>query len=117
MLVGFGARHTEVYESPDGKWTVKTVTSVVEPDRRPEYETFYEYIRTLSPWEADLLQHVMLELDPAYTCFDLQIYFYAGTDGSVKHGAHGSFGWCLSNLEGERVAKAMGPARGSKMDS
>jgi hypothetical protein len=78
---------------------------------------FHEYIQTLLPWEADLLQHVTLELDPAYICFDLQLYFYAGTDGSVKHGTYGSFGWSLSNPEGERVAKAMGLARGSKMNS
>ena len=59
-----------------------------------------------------------LELDPAYICFDLQLYFYAGgTDGSVKYGTHGSFGWNLSNPEGERMATAMGPSRGSKMDS
>jgi hypothetical protein len=93
------------------------VTSVVEPERRREYETFPGCIQTLLPWEADLLQHVSMELDPAYICFDLQLYFYAGTDGSVKHGTQGSFGWSLSNPEGERLATAMGPTRGATIDS
>ena len=58
-----------------------------------------------------------LALDPAYVSFDLQLYFYAGTDGSVKHDTRGAFGWMLSNTEGERVAWAKGPARGAQMDS
>jgi hypothetical protein len=90
---------------------------VIAPASAPEVETFYHYVRALEPWEADILQHVQLELDPAYPSLDLQLYFYAGTDGSVKHGTNGSFGWSLSNPEGDRVAKAMGPARGASMDS
>jgi hypothetical protein len=45
------------------------------------------------------------------------MYFYAGTDGSVKHGIHGSFGWSLSNPEVDRVATAMGQVRGPTLDS
>ena len=71
----------------------------------------------MPPWEADLLQHVELALDPAYLCLDLQIYFYGGSDGSVKLESNGSFGWMLANTEGERVAWAMGPARCANMDS
>ena len=111
------AHPAEVYESPDGMWTVKMVTSLVEPDARPVYETFHGYTQTLLPWEADILQNVKLELEPAYICLDLQLYFYAGTDGSVKHGIHGSFGSSLSNPEGDRVATAMGPVRGAQLDS
>lgn len=44
------AHPAEVNESPDGMWTVKIVTSVVEPERRTEYETFHAYIQTLLPW-------------------------------------------------------------------
>lgn len=69
------------------------------------------------PWEVDLLQHVHLSLDPAYVCFDLQMYFYAGTNGSVWHETDGVFGWMMSNTEGERAASGMGPARGAAMDS
>ena len=50
-------------------------------------------------------------------CFDLQIYFYAGSDGPVKLETNGSFGWIVANTEGYRVASAMGPARCAKMDS
>ena len=111
------AHPAEVYEAPDGRWTVRTTTTVLEPERVPESTTFYQYTQALDPWEADLLQQVRLAVDPAYLSFDLQLYFFAGTDGSVKHGTNGSFGWSLSNPEGDRVATAMGPARGASMDS
>ena len=111
------ANPTEVYESPDGHWTRKTPTSVLVPEPTPTYNSFKSYVYTLQPWEADLLQHVELNLDPTYLCFDLQIYLYGGSDGSVQMGTHGSFGWMLANPEGERVAWAMGPARCAQMDS
>ena len=107
----------EVYEAPDGQWAVRTVPHVLEPERTPTYDSFDSYIRTLPPWETDILQHVTLDLDPAYLSFDLQIYFYAGSDGSVKHNTNGSFGWIVANTEGHRVASANGPARCAKMDS
>lgn len=106
------AAPADVYEAPDGQWTPRMTTYVLAPD----YTTFSGYIATLPPWEADLLQHVQLMLDPAYICLDLQIYFYAGTDGSVLFETDGAFEWSLSNTEGERVATAMGPARGADMD-
>ena len=95
------------------------MTQVLDPACTPVYESFNSYIRTLPPpWEADILQHVTLALDPAYVCFDLQqIYFYAGSDGSVKLETKGSFGWIVANTEGYRVASTMGPARCPKMDS
>lgn len=108
----------DVYEAPDGHWTVWRETTVLPLDPVPEYESFHSYIQTLPPWEADLLQHVKLAVDlKYYICFDLQIYFYAGSDGSVKFETNGSFGWMLANTEGDRVASAMGPARCANMDS
>ena len=107
----------EVYEAPDGNWTVRKGTTLLQPDPAPELESFHGYIKTLPPWEADILQHVNLAVDPRYLCFDLQQYFYAGSDGSVKFETDGSFGWMLANTEGDRVASANGPARGAKMDS
>ena len=61
--------------------------------------------------------HVHLVLDPAYLCFDLQHYFYAGSDGSEKFETNGSFGWAVANTEGDRVASAMGPVSCANMDS
>lgn len=110
------ANPVEVNEAPDGQWTMRAPTTVVDPDRAPAFGSFYTYLQMLRPWEADLLQHVKLELDQAYLCFDLQLYFYAGTDGSVKLETMEAFGWMLSNLEGDRVASAMGPAQGAMMD-
>jgi hypothetical protein len=126
VQIGHGMRHSdlhpeavpaEVYEKPDGMWTVRSVTEVVEPEGVPVYDTFQGYLKTLQPREADILQHVQLFLDPAYICYDLQRYFYAGSDGSVRFGTHGSFGRMLANPEGERVASSMGPARCAKIDS
>ena len=83
----------DVYEAPDGVWwTVRTVSEVVAPVGAPVYDSFLTYTQTLPTWEADLLQHIQLVLDPAYLCFDLQHYFYAGSDGSVKFETNGSFG-------------------------
>ena len=75
------ANPTEIYEAPGGQWSMRTPTTVAVPASAPAPDTFVAYLETLPPWEADLLQHVKLELDPAYLCFDLQSYFYAGTDG------------------------------------
>ena len=111
------AAPADVYEAPDGQWAVRAVTHVLEPERTPTYNSFDSYIRTLPPWETDILQNVTLDLDPAYVSFDLQIYFYAGSDGSVKLDTNGSFGWIVANTEGHRVASANGPARCAKMDS
>ena len=112
------ATPTEVYEAPDGRWTMRHAPAVLDPEPVPMYESFEYYVHTLPPWwEADLLQHVELSLDPAYLCFNFQLYFYGGSDGSVKLGSNGSFGWMLANTEGDRVAWAMGPARCATMDS
>ena len=111
------AAPADLYEAPDGIWTLRSISQVVTPTLTPIYNTFSEYIQTLPSWEADLLHHVHLYIDPAYICYDLQVYFYAGSDGSVWNQTQGAFGWMLSNTEGERVAYGKGPARGLKMDS
>jgi hypothetical protein len=113
------AAPVDIYEAPDGTWTLRSITTVIPPELTPTYNTFSEYIQTLPPWEADILTHVHLNLDPAYICFELQLYFYAGSDGSVRHQTQGAaFGWIISITEGERVASTKGPAaRGLEMDS
>jgi exonuclease III len=74
--------------------------------------TFDLFINTLSPWEIDLLQQVTLVVDPFSLCLELTPGFRAVSDGSVKNRTHGSFGWVISSLEGQRLAYGMGPARG-----
>ena len=111
------ANPVEVYDSPDGQWMMRIATERVDPQEAPVFDSFQTFINTLPSWEGDLLQHVVLALDPAYICFDLQLYFYAGSDGSVKHETNGSFGWMLSNTERDQVAWAMGPARCAKVNS
>ena len=95
------AAPADVYEAPDGQWTLRMRTQVNDPAPTPTYTSFAGYTTILQPWEADLLQHVSLAIDPAYICYDLQHYFYAGTDGSVMFETDGgAFRWVLSNTEG-----------------
>ena len=74
--------------------------------------TFDLFVTTLDPWEAELLSHVTLSVDPYSLCLELTPGFRAVSDGSVQLQRHGSFGWVLSTLRGERLATGMGPARG-----
>ena len=106
------ANPVEVQEAPDGQsWRMSNPTVCVVPPCTPSYDSFSSYVHTLTPWESDLLQHVVLDLDPAYISFDLQLYFYAGTDGSVIHETKGAFGWMLSNTEGQRLPSGFLPGR------
>jgi hypothetical protein len=84
------ANPVEVYEAPDGQWMTRLPTACAVPPSIPSHDSFSSYVQILSTWEGNLLQHVELALDPAYLCFDLQLYFYAGTDGSVKLKTNGA---------------------------
>jgi hypothetical protein len=45
----------EVYEAPPGgQWTMRAPTTV-DPVCAPLLDSFYMYLQTLPPWEADLL--------------------------------------------------------------
>ena len=70
------------------------------------------FIATLEPWETELLQHVNLLVDPFSLCLELTPGFRAVSDGSVTTQLHGSIGWIVSSLSGNRLATGMGPARG-----
>ena len=49
------ANPADVYEAPDGVWTVRTVSEVAAPVGSPVYNSFLTYTQTLPRWEADLL--------------------------------------------------------------
>jgi hypothetical protein len=52
-------------------------------------------------------------VDPFSLCLELTPGFRAAIDGSVtRTQLHGSFGWIVSSLSGDRLATGMGPARG-----
>ena len=111
------AQPAEVEENSRRRWKILGTTQRLKLPRPPRHTTFRQFLHSLDPWESDLLQHVRLNLDPRYTCFELHQYFYAGTDGSVKHNTEGAFGWVVATPEGERLAKGMGPSRSLHMDS
>ena len=109
------ARSAEVINDFNGIWKLRDIPS---PTLQPPYippsaaATFELFVTTLDPWEADLLSHVTLSVDPFSLCLELVPGFRAVSDGSVRVQQHGSFGWVLSTLSGERLAVGMGPARG-----
>ena len=94
------AKPVEVEENSRRRWKILVTTHRLNLPRPLRHTTFRQFLASLEPWESDLLQHVRLTLDPRYTCFELHQYFFAGTDGSVKHNTEGAFGWVVASPEG-----------------
>ena len=46
------AAPADIYEAPDGTWTLRSISTVITPAPIPIYSTFPEYIQTMAPWEA-----------------------------------------------------------------
>jgi hypothetical protein len=107
----------EITEDGRDRWSIVKRTALIRVHRQPTIATFKDYIHSLEAWEIDLLQHSELIADAFTICLELQDAFAAGSDGSEKFGTDGAFGWALSNMEGERAARGMGPSRGSVMNS
>ena len=74
--------------------------------------TFAEYVASLPAWESKILQYAEFVAEPFEFCVDLQPQLRAVSDGSVRHGTQGAFGWSMRNEFGATVASGMGPARG-----
>ena len=79
--------------------------------------TFDMYVDTLEPWEKDLLQHHTLFADAFTICWTAQVNLRVVSDGSAHPPSKASFGWMMSNREGERTAQGMGPVRGRSLHS
>ena len=81
-------------------------------------DTFDAYVQTMKAWERELLQLVDLRMEPYEFCVELQPYFKAGCDGSVRPiSQHSAFGWSIRAERGTTAAQGMGPAPGSKPTS
>ena len=109
----------EVVDGDNECWEVTLWTQVrrLVTHSRNATNTFAEYVQTLDAWEVDILRHTQVYADPMLISLELTFHFVAGSDGSEKYGTNGAFGWMVSDLEGERLASGMGPARGCRMDS
>ena len=94
--IPFDAQPAEV-QSTDNllQWRVLSAQRppIPKPRQHPIAETFDEYVATFEPWEADLLHHTTMHLDPYSLCNALVAGFKAGSDGSVRYHTEGSFGW------------------------
>ena len=83
----------------------------------PVAATFVQHVASLSQWEAELLQHVHLVDTPYHVLQSLTPGFRLVSDGSDWDNIHGSFGWTISDPDGNRLATGMGPAHGSRTNS
>ena len=87
------------------------------PIRLESASTFADYIACTPDWEQELLHHTDMLEDPFSVSLALGHGVRAVSDGSVREGNHGAFGWIVSTDQGDRVSKGMGPARGVQVDS
>lgn len=108
------ARSAEIIAEDCGYWKLQGTpaptlrTPIVSTSTTATFELF---VSTPAPWEAELLSYVTFNVDPFTLCLELTPGFRAVSDGSVRMQRHGSFGWVLSTLQGERLATGMGPTR------
>ena len=63
----------------------------VPPPPSPVHATFDEFIKHLNAWEADILQHTQVHMDPYSACSVLSSGFCTVSDGSVRYNTQGAF--------------------------
>ena len=80
-------------------------------------ESFSSFVQTLQPWERQYLTHVSMRVDPHRICAEGLLTLRAVSDGSVLPNGESSFGWVVSNTNGELLANGMGPVSGSQPNS
>jgi hypothetical protein len=103
--------------NPSGtcQWKLYSPTQILAPPIPQSVSpsaTFDDYLKSLDPWEFELLNHIELAADPYAVCHDLSYGLRGASDGSVKHEEHGAYGWVLSTDRGDRLAFGKGPVRG-----
>ena len=114
------ASPVEVASESNGFWSlIGTPSKSLRPACIPPSATatFKLFIETLEPWETELLRQVTMTVGPYSLCLALTPGFRAVSDGSVTRRQHGSFGWVVSSLKGERLATGQGPVRGRSLHS
>ena len=81
--------------------------------RETPTNTFESFMSTIPEWEQILLEHISYHSDfyTLHHCLSTGQACIGVSDGSVR-GDMGAFGWCISNVHGERLATGMGPAQG-----
>ena len=81
------------------------------------YNDATEYFLSFETWESELLGATKIAVDAQSVIDTLQSSCVLACDGSVNSYEAGSFGWTLSNLNGQRCATNNGPVRGSRITS
>jgi len=96
----------------------KTYHGLVEQPVLAPARSFLEFVSSLNPWEASLMEHVVLFDDP-YILIDVlkRQSPYAASDGSVRYETEGAFGWSMSLRDGRRIAKCSGAVYGYRPSS
>jgi exonuclease III len=104
-----------VKPSGTSQWKLHSPTQILAspiPHFVSPSATFDDYLKSLDPWEFDLLNHIELAADPYAVCHDLSYGIRGASDGSVKYEEHGAYGWVLSTDRGVRLVFGKGPVRG-----
>ena len=109
----------QVNYEDERKWSISVISLARDPPMAQSTATFDQYLCLLLEWEYELLKFLDIPTDTfSVRSHNLE---HAGlrvvSDGSVWADNHGSFGWTLSDGGGTRLAHAMGPASGAKVDS
>ena len=105
-------------KSPLHLWKEKQESIYRDIEMRANAATFVQYVAALPQWESEfLLQHIELMESPVQVMDNLSQDIRLVSDGSNWDHIHGSFGWMMSDTNGERWAKGMGPAHGSRTNS
>ena len=107
----------EAWPRLNGEWRLTYCGSKVVPRPTHTAGSFVEYINSLPEWERELLQYLELASDAFTVGLAISYGIRAVSDGSVWNDNQGAFGWTMSNDQGDRMARCMGPARGVHIDS
>lgn len=107
----------EVHLTAPGRWTMTYGGTLLVTPQLGTAATFDQYVRSLPPWEEELLLHIDSTLDPYSISDALTFGICAVSDGSVWDNHQGAYGWIISTDIGERCCAGMGPVCGAHPDS
>jgi hypothetical protein len=78
-----------------GLWSSTQKSTILDHKPVPYARTFCQYVASLRPWEAELLQFVGFSVDSFTVCNALSHGVCAVRDGSDWNQIQGSFGWAM----------------------
>jgi hypothetical protein len=90
----------EVHLTAPGRWTMTYGGTLLVTPQLGTAATFDQYVRSLPPWEEELLLHIDSTLDPYSISDALTFGICAVSDGSVWDNHQGAYGWIIIPTSG-----------------